>query len=354
MSRPRPATFESGADGPLVSIITATHNHERFIRQCVESVLAQSYDRWEQIIVDDGSLDGTRAIISAFSDRRIRYVHQPNSGIQHLSETYNKALDIARVDLIAVLEGDDYWPVDKLERQVQAFADPDVAVSWGMAGEVSETGALIRVWPDPPLPNLSGNQGGLRTIRRLLAGNYLPACTVMCRTTELRAVGGFAQPSGVPIVDYPTWLRLACRGRVVALEKVLGYWRRHPSQVTVTMQAEMSAIPRYGWAAWLARWLSDGERRALRLMPGDASRIDEDRRAAIAFHYGRLAQRANKRQEARELFANAARRGRGKIRAKALLAIASAAAGIEVDSLVSIRDKGRSYLPSKRPRSGSG
>ncbi len=59
---------------PLVSIITPTYNHENFISECLESVLAQSYANWEQIVIDDGSTDRTAKIVSQFKDDRIKYI----------------------------------------------------------------------------------------------------------------------------------------------------------------------------------------------------------------------------------------------------------------------------------------
>jgi len=66
---------------PLVSIITPTYNHQEFIAECIDSVLAQTYFEWEQIIIDDGSTDGTPRIISRYVDKRIKYIRQENQGI---------------------------------------------------------------------------------------------------------------------------------------------------------------------------------------------------------------------------------------------------------------------------------
>ena len=115
---------------PIVSIITPTYNHENFIGECIESVLAQTYPYWEQIIIDDGSTDRTDEIIAQYDDERIKYIRQDNVGIWRLSETYNKALRISRGTLIAVLEGDDFWPSNKLERQIPAFTKPEVVMCW--------------------------------------------------------------------------------------------------------------------------------------------------------------------------------------------------------------------------------
>ncbi len=107
------------ANNPLVSIITPTYNHEKFIGTCIESVLKQTYQNWEMIIIDDGSTDKTGVVVAKYDDDRIKYVKQENLGIWKLSETYNKALDMSMGDLVAILEGDDAWPNFKLEEQVK-------------------------------------------------------------------------------------------------------------------------------------------------------------------------------------------------------------------------------------------
>src|SRR3954468_10426855 len=76
----------------LVSIITPTYDHERFIGTCIDSVLGQTYADWEQVIVDDGSKDQSGQIITTYNDHRIRYFHQSNQGPFELANTYNHAL----------------------------------------------------------------------------------------------------------------------------------------------------------------------------------------------------------------------------------------------------------------------
>ena len=134
---------------PLVSIITPTYNHALYIGRCLESVLAQTEPRWEQIVVDDGSTDGTAEIVKHFADARIRYVAQPHRGISGLGDAYNLALDLARGEFVAILEGDDFWPQDKLERQLPEFEDPEVVLSWGLAAETDPAGEARRLHPAP-------------------------------------------------------------------------------------------------------------------------------------------------------------------------------------------------------------
>ena len=116
---------------PVVSIITPTYNHEGYIAQCIESVLSQTYPHWEQIIIDDGSSDRTGDIASQYKDERIKYIRQNNRGIWRLGELYNEALRLAKGEYIAILEGDDFWPSNKLELQLKAHFGSSAVLSWG-------------------------------------------------------------------------------------------------------------------------------------------------------------------------------------------------------------------------------
>ncbi|MBA3656687.1 MAG: glycosyltransferase family 2 protein, partial [Gemmatimonadaceae bacterium] len=165
---------------PVVTIITTVHDLEPYIGQCIDSVLLQTYTRWEQIVVDDGSVDGTREIVESYSDPRIRYVRLPKRGVPGLAEGYNVALSEGRGSLVAVLEGDDYWPADKLAIQVASFQDPHVQLSWGEAILVDGRGQPNAKWPrgrrqqtDMPTEQL---------FRELTCSNVLtPTVTVMVR-----------------------------------------------------------------------------------------------------------------------------------------------------------------------------
>lgn len=103
---------------PKVSIITPTFNHERFIAECIDSVINQTFNDWEMIIIDDGSTDSTPDIISDYDDDRIIYIRQENEGPYKLGEIYNKALSLSNGDFIAILEGDDFWPPEKLDYSI--------------------------------------------------------------------------------------------------------------------------------------------------------------------------------------------------------------------------------------------
>jgi len=223
---------------PLVTIITPTYNHEDFIGECIESVLAQTYPHWEQIIIDDGSTDRTAEIVAQYDDERIKYIKQDNVGIWRLSETYNKALEISQGKLIAILEGDDFWPPNKLERQIPAFNRREAVLSWGRCIATNRMGKTLYTCNN----NLNWFKDRTREelIRELLLDNFILACTVMCRKDALLSIGGFQQPPQVPYVDYPTWLQLSLIGELRPVDEVLGFWRRHENQISATMRSDMA------------------------------------------------------------------------------------------------------------------
>ncbi len=221
---------------PAVSIITPTYCHEKFISQCIESVLAQSEADWELIIVDDGSPDNTVQIASTYADPRIQIIRLKNRGIASLSETYNIALKASTSPVIAILEGDDFWPPDKLEIQLPDFEDPDLDLSTGFFIACKENRDLSSMHPQslPPKEALVNEPKGSACLA-MMDPRYLtfsfPVSTLI-RKTALEAIGGFQQPEYLPLVDFPTFLNLGLQGKWKFHYRILGFWRRHGESVT--------------------------------------------------------------------------------------------------------------------------
>src|SRR4030065_2093520 len=161
---------------PLVTVLTTTYNHSKFIADCIGSVLAQTYDNWEQVIVDDGSTDSTEEIVREFDDERIVYVKQKHVGIHRLSETYNRGLKLAKGDLIAILEGDDMYPRRKLELQIDSLAD-DTVLSFGKCIEIDKDGKFLGIDP----PNFKRFIGMTDWLRPLIVYDYITGGTVMVK-----------------------------------------------------------------------------------------------------------------------------------------------------------------------------
>lgn len=210
------------AELPLVSILTPTFRHGAYLRACIDSVLAQTFVNWELLVREDGQLDP--GLAADYDDPRIHLSGQEHRGLWRLAETYNELLAEARGELVAVLEGDDLWPADKLEAQVAIHhRRPDVVLSFGEAERIDAHGAALSRWRHEGLPV----DEPFDARATLLRGCPIAAVTAMTRRSALVEVGGFAQPEGMPAVDYPTWLALAGNGPFYASSALLGRWRVH-------------------------------------------------------------------------------------------------------------------------------
>ncbi len=225
---------------PYISIITPTFNHERFIGQCIESVLAQTYESWEQIVIDDGSTDQTAAIAERVGDPRVQVIRQANRGIDALAETYNLALERARGEVIAILEGDDLWPRTSLEDRVEPLISGDAVLSFGVTQIISSSGRpldrfipsskIIDRYPDELFNRPIGAAAGLMAQPAVLTFTF--PCSVLIRADALRAIGGFQQVPGLPFTDFPTFFELARSGAFWFVPRVTGYWRQLPGSGT--------------------------------------------------------------------------------------------------------------------------
>jgi glycosyltransferase involved in cell wall biosynthesis len=223
---------------PLISILTPTFNHEKYIQTCIESVVNQTYPHWEMIIVDDGSTDDTPEIVSKYKDSRIVYLWKEHRGIDHLGENHNHALKISRGDLILILEGDDFLPPHRLELQLKAFEDEEMILSHGRYGYVFDH--KLVVYPTPFNKDDLRNRPVGSALKIFLQGfNPIGTQSVMIRKSALLRVGGFIQPPYLPLVDYPTWMKLALQGTFEFIPEVLGFWRRHPLSITINKNEQI-------------------------------------------------------------------------------------------------------------------
>jgi glycosyltransferase involved in cell wall biosynthesis len=235
---------------PQVSIITPTYNHEKYIGSCIESVLQQTYPNWEHIVIDDGSTDRTPEIVRGYSDKRIRYFHQPNKGIEALAHTYNQALSMAKGEFVAILEGDDLWPPDKLSSLIPNFTNGNIVLAYGGVAEISADGTwsgrlgrAVRRRRSLPSVVLFNNPVGSATHYMLRAdgADLIPASTVVIRKSALESIGGFQYFPNLCVTDFPTFISLTLQGSFYYTPQVTGYRRRHRKSATYENQAQISA-----------------------------------------------------------------------------------------------------------------
>ena len=214
-------------DLPRVSILISAYKHERYVEACVRSVLAQTYPNIELIVLDDGSPDGTAAVLQRLQDeakntaRPFTFITKKNSG---LSDTLNQALALATGKYICQFGSDDIMLPEKTAIQV-AFMEthPGVAVCGGNALNIDGDGKVRAGRQKNPLQREI-------TFENLFAntGHGIVASTCMIRKEVLDKEG--AWNPAIPLEDMYLWFKLTSRGyRMVGLGEILMHYRKHAS-----------------------------------------------------------------------------------------------------------------------------
>ena len=222
---------------PKVAVITPTYQHASFIAACVRSVISQTETDWEMVVVDDGSTDGTPDIVEGLGDARVRLVRNEHRGLDRLGEAYGEALAATTAPLVAVLEGDDTWPPEKLARELPLFDDPSIVLGYGAAALIDGNGVAFARYDRRPRGRAAENDPLGSIVGPLARANFIVSATVMIRRSALERSGGFWQPPGIPYLDRPTYLRLALEGRFGHTDQIVGNWRRHPAQFTTSQSS---------------------------------------------------------------------------------------------------------------------
>jgi glycosyltransferase involved in cell wall biosynthesis len=219
---------------PLVTAVLVCWNHERFVGAAIRSVLEQTYARIQLIVVDNGSVDGSRREIEALRARHGFTVicNDTNLG---LVAALNSGLALAQGEFFAVLATDDMWLPEKTSLQVNYFVEhSDVHLLAGQIESIDSEGNFSRVrtvkrWGEPTFQSL------------MTESNWVSGPTIMCRTATLRELGGY--DTSCRIEDYPLVLKLTYRGlRVVVLPDVLTLYRSHATNWTKSIGPEFYEV----------------------------------------------------------------------------------------------------------------
>lgn len=198
----------------MVSVIMPAYNMERFIGKAIRSVMDQTYRDWELLVIDDGSKDSTCDIVArlAAEDARIQLIrNEKNMGV---ARTRNRGFDLCRGDYIALLDSDDVWHPEKLEKQLARMQQTGADLSYCAYALVDENGERVKA--DYLVPDSIDFEG-------LLKENVIGCSTVML-TVEVTAAHRFNEDFYHE--DYVLWLELLRAGKKAAgCREVLVDWR---------------------------------------------------------------------------------------------------------------------------------
>lgn len=210
---------------PSVSVLMSVHNGGQFLRQAIDSILAQTYADFEFIIIEDGPSGKVIAILDTYTDSRIiRLTNDVNLG---LTKSLNRGLKIARGDYIARQDDDDISYSTRLEKQVNKLReDPTLAAVFTAYDVITETGKTIET-SHPPT--------GSQEIREsLFYSNPLQHSNATLRRHELQAIGGYDEEFRVA-QDYELWLRMSNKFKIYCLPEVLAAFRVYPTSTSTGM-----------------------------------------------------------------------------------------------------------------------
>jgi glycosyltransferase involved in cell wall biosynthesis len=205
-----------------ISVIIPTYNCSAYLPEAIDSVLRQTYQDFEIIIVNDGSTDNTDEIIKPYLERypgQVRYFSQLNEGA---AVTRNVAIRHSTGEYIALLDADDVWVPDKLEQEVVLLDQyPDVGLVHANITFISENGDRLYT-PERNMKFLS---------RNIFDNLYLRNADISCPTTLIRKecfnrIGLFDEKlSRLGCEDRDLWLRIAKSYKVMYIDKVLALYR---------------------------------------------------------------------------------------------------------------------------------
>ena len=215
---------------PAVTVLMPVHNGAPYLKQAIESILAQTFSDFEFLIIDDGSTDDSSAIVSSYTDPRIRLTANP--GNLGLTETLNSGMRLARGRYVARMDCDDISHRRRLATQV-AFMDAH--------GEVAVCGTWIRGF------------GAERFVKRyplddarirahLLFENAIAHPSAMLRRSVFIQLGLSYASSYANAEDYELWTRVPSCCKLANIDRILLYYRRHARQVSVEGLKAQSAV----------------------------------------------------------------------------------------------------------------
>lgn len=206
------------SNAPLISVVIPTYNRAKDLKRALISVISQSYQNWEVIIIDNNSSDNTDEIIRDFADQRIFTYKINNLGIIAMSR--NMGIEKAKGEIIAFLDSDDWWTPNKLEESVSVlnqnfdFVYHDLLIIRTENKKLNRRTVGARSLEQPIYDDL------------ILNGSVIPNSSVVVKKRLLQKIGGLSEERElIAAEDYDCWLRLSLvTEKFYCIPKTLGYY----------------------------------------------------------------------------------------------------------------------------------
>jgi glycosyltransferase involved in cell wall biosynthesis len=204
---------------PLVSIIMNCYNGEKYLRVALDSVIAQTYQKWELIFWDNQSTDQSKELFMSYDDERLNYFNAPKHTL--LYEARNYAIEKASGEFYAFLDVDDWWVKEKLEKQIPLFNDPEVGLVYGkyLISNATQTRTRLPYMCAFDLPN------GYIT-NDLLSSYVVALLTIIVRKKAFDNVNYFDSKYHI-IGDYDLSIKISLQWKLECLQEPIAFYRSH-------------------------------------------------------------------------------------------------------------------------------
>jgi glycosyltransferase involved in cell wall biosynthesis len=225
---------QSSKGNPQVTVLMAVYNGERYLREAIDSVFAQTFADFELLIINDGSTDGTAAILEDYDDPRTRVVsHGKNIG---LTRSLNEGLHLARGKYVARMDADDVSLPERLRLQARYLDEhPDVGLLSTAYEIVDDDGTSLEI--------VSYRWGPEAIYYQLQFCNFTVGPDTMFRTDLALKIGGYDETCK-RAQDYDLWSRLSLVTKIDHLPTILVVYRSHRHNITHIYREEQSAYTR--------------------------------------------------------------------------------------------------------------
>jgi len=201
---------------PKVSVIMPAYNAETFIREAIDSILAQSHRDFELVILDDGSMDATASIVQSYDDPRIRLIQKDNEGV---AATLNRGIGLAQGEFIWRHDADDISTPERLEKQIRFLNEhPDVLLCSTQIAFMTERGRIAKNKKQPKdqwFEGLPWKRVGFKDFNPF---SPITHATILARASILRELNGY-RTQFKTAEDIDLWLRMMELGKMVVLNE---------------------------------------------------------------------------------------------------------------------------------------
>jgi glycosyltransferase involved in cell wall biosynthesis len=226
---------------PKVSVIIPTYNRVESLQLAIESVLAQTFQDFEIVLVDDAPPGYARGVVASFDDRRIRYIcHEINKGD---AASRNTGILNSRGDYLAFLDDDDEWLPGKLQMQVDVLttSSPDVGGVF--------TGKMVIDRATGKISGIFSHEQGINSFGEMFTGNVINTSSIMVKKKCFEILGLFDE--GIPYCsDYDMWIRISKDFRLQCIKQPLVKYFIHGNSLTNDyakgIQGREILVARYG------------------------------------------------------------------------------------------------------------